>query len=247
MLSVMDQWVRNRALLEVIALHPADAEAAEAGGADRLVLVGSMRSGGLAPEPAVVSTVVCATSLPIRAMLRLSEGYGTTGGEVARLIGLASAYLSAGAEGLVLGFLNGDLEVDEGVCVAIIDSVTGTPWTFHRALDSALDTDRAWRQVRELPGVDAVLTAGSAIDVEHGIDGLTTRASADQGVARLAVVGGGLRPEHVPWLLRAGIGAIHVGSSVRPGASWDKAYVDAGYVRSWRLLLDDHVRRHATS
>jgi copper homeostasis protein len=229
-------------LLEVIALHPADAEAAEAGGADRLELVGSMRYGGLSCETATVSAVVRSTGLPVRVMLRLSDGFSTTGGELARLIGLADDYLAAGAEGVVFGFLNSDLDIDVPVCEAIIDALDGAPWTFHRAVDHSLDHDRAWRHLLELDGLDAVLTAGSSLGVAHGIDDLSARAS-DPAVADLVMAGGGLEPEHVPWLVRAGVRAFHVGSSVRPGGSWDKAYVDSGYVRSWRLLLDDHTQR----
>ncbi|MEJ7629777.1 MAG: copper homeostasis protein CutC, partial [Nocardioidaceae bacterium] len=55
------------------------------------------------------------------------------------------------------------------------------------------------------------------------------------------VAAGGLRAESVPWLVQAGVTRIHLGASVRPGGSWDKAHVDAGFVRSWRLLLDSAV------
>lgn len=229
-------------LLEVIALHPADAEAAEAGGADRIELVGSMQHDGLSCETATVSAVTRATSLPVRVMLRLSEGYSTTGGELARLIGLSGDYLAAGAEGVVFGFLNRDLDIDVPVCEAIVDALDGAPWTFHRAVDHSLDHDRAWRHLRQLDGLDAVLTAGSSLGVDHGIDDLTRRV-AGPGVADLLMAGGGLDPEHVPWLARAGVRAFHVGSSVRPDRSWDKAYVDAGFVRSWRLLIDDNTAR----
>ncbi len=41
-------------LLEVIARHAADAGRAEAGGADRIELVGTMEHGGLSPEPRLV-------------------------------------------------------------------------------------------------------------------------------------------------------------------------------------------------
>jgi len=59
----------------------------------------------------------------------------------------------------------------------------------------------------------------------------------------LLMAGGGLRGEHVPWLVRAGVRQFQVDSeAVRPGGS-AKAYVDAGHVRSWRLLLDDAVDR----
>ncbi len=48
--------------------------------------------------------------------------------------------------------------------------------------------------------------------------------------------GEGLVAEQVPWLVRAGVRQFHVDAQVRPGGS-SKAYVDAGLVRSWRLLL----------
>ena len=56
--------------------------------------------------------------------------------------------------------------------------------------------------------------------------------------APLAMPGGGLAPEHVPWLTQAGVRQLHLDDQVRPGGS-AKAYVDAGYVRSWRSLVDD--------
>jgi copper homeostasis protein len=237
----------THALLQVTTLHAADAEAAEAGGADRVELVGSMVDGGMSPEPAAVSSVVRSTDLPVRAMLRLSEGYGTTGGELVRLMGLAESYLAAGAEGVVLGFLTTDLEIDTDVAGRLAVTVEPAPWTFHRAVDSSLDLDHSWRQLLGLPGLDAVVTAGAALGVERGLDELTRLAASDPRIAERMVAGGGLKPKHVPWLLRAGVRAFHLGSSVRPGGSWDRAYVDASYVRSWRLLLDDAADQATTS
>nr|WP_294695533.1 copper homeostasis protein CutC [uncultured Friedmanniella sp.] len=226
-------------LLEVIARHAADAERAEAGGADRIELVGTMDHGGLSPEPGLVEQVCSATSLPVRAMLRLREGFGTDGGEVAHLKGLVSAYASAGAEGLVLGFLNSHTEVDVEVVTEVL-SDADCGWTFHRALDSCISTDRAWRELRRLPNLDQVLTAGSARGVREGLDELVARARTDEFARRTIMAGGGLLPEHVPWLVRAGVRAFHIGSSARPLGSW-KAYVDADLVRTWRSLIDEQV------
>ena len=78
-----------------------------------------------------------------------------------------------------------------------------------------------------------------------GHEELTDRAESDAGVADLLMAGGGLRGEHVPWLVRAGVRQFQVGSVVRPGGSWTKAYVDAGHVRAWRMLLDDASDRAA--
>jgi copper homeostasis protein len=218
-------------LLEVIALHPADAEAAQ--------------EGGLCPRVSVVSQIRRSTDLPIRVMLRLSDSYTVTGAELARLQGLAQSYLAAGANGFVLGFLTPDNEIDTETCAVLAGSFAGTPWTFHRAVDAVLEARPAWQALRTLRGLDGVLTAGSVLGVPTGLDELCRRAAADAAVARLTMAGGGLRPEHVPWLLGSGIRRFHVGSSVRPDGSWTKAYVDAGFVRAWRNLLDGEEDRLA--
>jgi copper homeostasis protein len=74
--------------------------------------------------------------------------------------------------------------------------------------------------------------------MDAGFDDLIDAARNLEGFPAVAIAAGGTRPEHLPWLVRSGITRVHLGASVRPGGSWTKAYVDAGFVRSWRLLLD---------
>ncbi len=228
------------ALLEVIAMTAADARNADAGGADRVELVGTMDDGGLSPEPGLIEKVRLATTIQVRPVLRLRAGFGTDGGEVVRLRGLIASYMDAGADGVVLGFLNGLNEIDTEVVGELVgDGVV--PYTFHRAVDHCLDQKRAWRAVQSLPGrLTHVLTAGSALDVEHGLTDLIARAKADPELAKRILVGGGLQAEHVPWLVRAGIHNFHIGRPARPGGSY-KAYVDPDLVRSWRNLVDDEI------
>lgn len=235
-------------LLEVVVTHGPDAARAEAGGADRVSLVGDAlpgterEAGALSPAPALVEQVRAATSLPVRPLLRLREGYGTDGGEVAHLHGLLSSYRSAGADGVVLGFLNALTEIDLEVVLELVAASTGADhqqlrWTFSRAVDSCISTDRAWRDLPHLPGLDAVATAGSARGVAEGLDDLVARAEADPDARRVIMAAGGLSPEHVPWLGRAGVTMFQVSTQVRPLGSW-KAYVDADLVGTWRALLD---------
>lgn len=228
------------ALLEVLALHAADAQRAEEGGADRVQLVGSLVDAGRSPEPALVEKVRDATSLEVRVLLRLRDGFGTDGGEVTRLRGLAASYAAAGADGIVMGFLNGQGDIDAEVLGAILAD-GDWPWTCHRAVDHALDSDRAWRTLHTLPRLDQVLTAGSARDLEHGLDDLIARARSDARSAALICAGGNLLPEHVPWLVRAGVRSFHLTSAARPLGSW-KAYVDAALVGTWRTLIDAETR-----
>ena len=236
-------------LLEVVVTHAPDAERAEAGGADRVSLVGDAlpgterEAGALSPAPALVEQVRAATSLPVRPLLRLRDGFGTDGGEVAHLHGLLASYASAGADGVVLGFLNALTEIDLEVVGELVGPSTapgggdGLRWTFSRAVDSCISTDRAWRALPYLPGLDAVATAGSARGVAEGLDELVARAEDDPAARRVIMAAGGLSPEHVPWLVRAGVGMFQVSTQVRPLGSW-KAYVDADLVGTWRVLLD---------
>lgn len=231
-------------LLEVIALHENDARRAEEGGADRIELLGTMDHDGLSPEPALVERVRATVGLQIRPMVRLREGFSTDGGEATRLKGLIRSYVDAGADGVVLGFLNGHNEVDVQVVEALVDG--SVPFTFHRAVDHALDYHRAWQVLPQLPGITQVLTAGSPRGVEEGLDNLTQACREEPAAAGLIMAGGGLRPEHVPWLVRAGVRAFHIGSPARPQGSF-KAWVDAPLVHTWRTLIDDTVRHHEAS
>lgn len=224
-------------LLEVLVLHADDARRAAMGGADRLHLVGEPSVDGKSPAPEDVARVCEATELPVRVTLRLRDGFGTDGGEFVRLRGLAEAYRNAGAEGIVMGFVNGHSEIDTEVMGALLDGADW-PWTCHRAIDSCFDTDLAWGTVQTLPRLTHVLSAGSARGVEEGMDELLRIATS--GAAAVMMPGGGLQPEHIPWLVRAGVRAFHIDTAARYGGSW-KAWVDSDLVHAWRRLIDDTV------
>lgn len=229
--------------LIIVCQQLADARNAAAGGADGVVLVGSRDEGGISPEPDVVTRVRRAVDIDVRPLVKLRDGWSTDGGEATRLRGLAADYRARGADGMVMGFVNGRSEIDAEVLAELLTD-GAWPWTFHRGFDSCLETDRAWRAVLRLPRLDSVVTAGSARDVEHGLDELIRLARSDDQIASRMQVGGNLQPEHVPWLARAGVQRFQVGSAVHPDRSW-KAYVDVDLVRSWRSLIDDTVTTKA--
>lgn len=241
-------------LLEVAVRHPRDVAGASEGGADRLLLtggaVGPATSRGddahgddaadptlVSPEPAEVSAVCRESALPVFVLLRLSPTWSTTDDELDRLADLAQDFLACGATGVDLGFLDPDLEVDVDACTRLVETLPGVPWTFNRAIDASLDPRRSWRRVLALPGLVGVRSAGAARGLAEGYDDLLAAASADPGLAGLALPGGGLQAEQVPWLVRAGVRQLHLGPQVRPGATY-RSDVDAGHVRSWRLLVD---------
>ncbi|MFV0451593.1 MAG: copper homeostasis protein CutC [Propioniciclava sp.] len=222
--------------VEVGILSARDASPAADGGADRLHLVRRTQAGPMAPELREVAAVRARTDLPLRVTVRLREGFSTDGGEVVRLRGLVGAYLDAGADGVVLGFLNGLGAIDREVIATVLaESACG--WTFSRAIDTCLEVDLAWSVLLGLPRLEGVQTAGSARTLEHGLDDLLRRARSTPAAAALMIADGQLRPEQVPWLVRAGVSQFHLDDQVRPGGS-ERAYVDERLVGSWRRLID---------
>jgi len=158
------------------------------------------------------------------------------------LVSLGQAFVELGARGVAYGFLDRDLEIDRHACAQMCADLGGVPWLFH-GFDAALDVQHAWRDVIGLPGLESVITAGSTRGLAHGADDLIMRARQDPRVAELAMAGGGLTPDVVPWLVRAGVRRFAIGSSARAGDSWTRGSVDADRVRSWRMLVDDALAR----
>lgn len=220
-------------LLEVAVHRVEDVAGAVEGGADRLALDVDGRS----PDLPTAAAVLRASERPVRVTLRLDDTLTTTGADLTRLVGLAREYVALGAEGLVLGFLDADLEVDVETTAALATSLPDVPWTFPRAVDATLDLSRSWRRLLALPGLTAVASAGSPQGLAHGYDDLLDLAASDPAIARLLMPAGGLQADQVPWLARAGVRQFQVGQQVRPGGS-ARSFVDAALVRSWRLLLD---------
>ncbi|MFC8505117.1 copper homeostasis protein CutC [Streptomyces sp. NPDC057411] len=229
----------NRAVLEVIALDEEDAVAAQAGGADRLELVTDMAADGLTPSTTGFAAIRAAVDIPLRVMLRLTDGFASGDREQAdALVARASELRSAGATEFVLGFLTPAGEPDLVAVERLVAVLDGCRWTFHRAIDRAADRDALRKQLADLPGLDTYLTAGAATGVDDGLATLTAEASraGEPGYEPQILVGGGLRLDHLPTLRAAGLDAFHIGGAARP-SGWT-APVSAEAVRTWREALD---------
>ncbi|WP_122619621.1 copper homeostasis protein CutC [Streptomyces sp. Tu 4128] len=229
----------KRAVLEVIALDVEDAVAAQAGGADRLELVNDMAADGLTPSAETVAAIRAAVDIDLRVMLRLADGFAA--GDVERLTRLAGRMREAGATEFVLGFLDPDGDVDLHAVERIAGVLHGCRWTFHRAIDRAANRDALRKQLGDFPGLDTYLTAGAAGGVDEGMTVLLAEARrrGEPGYEQQLLVGGGLRLDHVPGLLAAGIDAFHIGGAARP-SGW-AGPVSAEAVAEWRRVLGGHA------
>jgi copper homeostasis protein len=222
-------------MLEVIATSVEDALAAERGGADRLEVVAAMAADGLLPDTELVRRLRDAVTLPWRVMLRSRPGFGTDTRELAALCRAAERLRTLGVDGFVFGFLTQDGRLDRASMLALHAASGGGRWTLHRAFDQVVDIRGAWESCQELPGLDAILSAGSRAGISDGVAQLCERAAWQ--TARLRwLAGGGLRLEHLPALRAAGITQFHSGRAVRRGGTWDGP-LDARRVQQWKAAL----------
>ncbi|MER7515043.1 copper homeostasis protein CutC [Streptomyces sp. NPDC126499] len=229
----------DRAVLEVIALDERDAVAAQAGGADRLELVTDIAADGLTPSTSGFAAIRAAVDIPLRVMLRLTDGFEAGDAErVDALVARASELRAAGATEFVLGFLTAKGEPDLVAIERLIAVLDGCRWTFHRAIDRAADRDALRKQLADLPGLDTYLTAGAPTGVDDGLATLGAEAAraGEPGYEPQILVGGGLRLDHLPTLRAAGLTAFHIGGAARPNGWTAPVSVEA--VREWREAVD---------
>ena len=147
-------------ILEVIVTSVEDAIEAEAGGADRLELVRAFEIGGLTPDAELVRAVLGAVQIPVRTMLRESPSMSAGDGDALReLQRKAEGFAQLPMEGLVAGFVESG-RIDLGAMKAVFSSAPRLKATFHRAFDEIAEPTAGVEQLKELPQIDRILTAG---------------------------------------------------------------------------------------
>jgi copper homeostasis protein len=158
----------NRIILEIAIASVEDAVAAQSGGADRVELNAALALGGLTPSLGTLLEVKQTIALPVMVMIRPRPGgfhYRPADFHVMRRdLDLALAH---GADGIVLGVLTEDGQVDVPRCQQLIQQVGQRPVAFHRAFDVTPDQFVALEQLIDL-GVRRVMTSGQETNAYNG-------------------------------------------------------------------------------
>jgi copper homeostasis protein len=202
-------------LLEVIAQSVEDARAAAAGGADRLEIVREISRGGLTPQIELVRAIAAEVPLPLRVMVRENDGYGVSG---ARELSVLQRTMEQRGElrvdGAVAGFASNG-RADLATLQAVMGAAPGLRVTFHRAFDTVTDPAEAIRSLREVPGVDRILTDGGSGDVHARCRQLLEYSKHAAG--RLIILaGGGVGEREISAIRASGaVREVHVGRAAR--------------------------------
>ena len=204
-------------ILEVIACSVADAIEAAKGGAGRLEVVSALDRGGLTPSLELVRAIRDAVDLPLRVMVRESDGYETSGEtEIEKLCAAAKVFSRLDVDGLVLGFLDGKT-IDLELTRRILAAAPSLGATFHHAFEDAADQLQAVREIKKLSQVDRILSHGGPGELEQRRQRLDAYVHA--AAPEITIVAGGGIDSRAIALLRqtSAVREFHVGRAARRG------------------------------
>ena len=211
---------KGAVLIEVIASSVADAIEAQQGGAGRLEIVSDLARGGMTPPVELVEQIVGAVSIPVRVMLRESDGYEVkTDAENDRLHNTARRFSTLGIDGLVLGFLKSG-HIDLELTQKLLACAPAARVTFHHAFEE-LDSMVAIPQLKEFGQVDRILTYGGKGSWPTRLENLV-RYQQQAGSEIQILVGGGLDQGKIADIAsKTSIREFHVGRAARVNGALD--------------------------
>ena len=141
------------------------------GGASRIELCSALSEGGLTPSIGFLKHAKSITSIPIHVLLRSRAGDFCYGENDIRIMSEdAKLLVEAGADGIVLGCLDPEANIDVKNCQTILESVkprSNINFTFHRAFDLAQNPMKSAEVIKNL-GFSRILTSGQVIFYKIG-------------------------------------------------------------------------------
>jgi copper homeostasis protein len=203
-------------LVEACATTPTEAHAAFKAGAHRIELCRALETGGLTPSTETLKQVLSTITIPVFAMVREHEGpFTASDNQVQKMIKAMERLAGSGANGFVLGVLDGGNRLDQKALSELMKAAEGLPVTFHRAFDIIADPMGALRTLLDA-GVARILTSGGPGTAWDGRSNLKRLVNASPGGLTI-MAGGGVRAPHVAELIEAtGVREIHARASAIP-------------------------------
>jgi len=183
-------------IVEIAANSVASALAAQAGGAGRVELCSSLELGGLTPSSAQVTLARDRLRIPLYVLVRPRAGdFLYSDLECETMLRDIETCVSLGCDGVVLGALDADGNVDTTRCRSLITAAGKLGVTFHRAFDLSRDPAQALEDIISL-GCERVLTSGAQASALEGAE--LIRDLLVQAAGRLLVMpGAGITPQHI--------------------------------------------------
>ena len=178
----------NKPLIEACVDAYASAMAAARGGADRLELCANLAIGGTTPSLPLFRQV--RRDCPVKVNVLIRPRFGDFLYDQAELEEMAEeidAFRELGANGVVIGVLTPDGELDREKMRRLMDCAGGIDVTLHRAFDMTRDPFETLEAAIAL-GCRTILTSGQEKDVVTGKD--TLKAVYERAAGRIDIMAG---------------------------------------------------------
>lgn len=199
--------------LEVIAFDIASCGIIQRSGAHRIELCQGPAEGGTTPSQGFIKAARQQTSIQLYPIIRPRGGDFLYSAEEFNM--MRSDVLlckSLGCDGVVLGILTADGQVDKERCSRLVDLAYPMGVTFHRAFDRVADAATALEAVIEC-GFERILTSGLRPDAIAGADAIADLIQkADDRI--IIMPGSGVRSGNIA-ALAAQTGAVEFHTSAR--------------------------------
>ncbi len=214
--------------IEVCAGDIQSAQAAAQGGAQRIELCSALQLDGLTPSAGTIEAVRNLSALKLHVLIRPREGnfvYDAYETDIMRNDILLARRLRA--DGVVIGALTPDGDIDIEVCQKLMAAAQGMQVTFHRAFDQCRDPQQALEEIITL-GCTRVLSSGQQVTAEAGIPLL--KQLVEQAAGRIIIMpGAGVNVQNASHILQQ-TGATEIHGSFRTMQN-GRMITDAGIVK----------------
>lgn len=221
----------TRPLIEGCVDSYASAMAAAVAGADRLELCANLAIGGTTPSPALFQQVRRDCDVPVNVLIRPRFGdflYSLP--EMEEMCTEIQAFRSLGANGVVIGALTPEGDLDMEKMRRLMDCAGEMKVTLHRAFDMARDPLETLEAAVDL-GCQTILTSGQAASAPAGLAVL--KALHARAAGRIDIMAGcGVKKENIRAIYDgAGITSFHTtgrGAPLDSGMVYRKEGVSMG-------------------
>lgn len=142
---------------------------AQENGANRIELCSHLELDGLTPSPQLIEKTCSGLSVPVMVMIRPRGGNFVYSEEELQTMenGIAIAK-KLGADGIVIGLLTPDNQVDITNTRRLAAAASPLPVTFHKAIDAMHNPVDGVKQLLSIEGVSRILTSGGHPTAREG-------------------------------------------------------------------------------
>jgi len=179
-------------------------------GATRIELCENLEIGGITPSYGCLQLASGFKNIPVHVLIRPRGGhYCYSKHEQEQMLRDIELVKSMGFEGIVIGALKPDGNLEMHALNALVKAASGLRLTFHRAIDACMNPLEQLSKIIDL-GFDTVLTSGGFPEARQGAS-IIAKMHEKYGRQIEVMAGGGILAGNVIDLLRmTKINAIHL-------------------------------------